>query len=169
MFTRMLRQCIDKLTFIWYNSSKLTEGRVVIMLRLHQREPESFTDMLLDAEYFASLCGFQYPQTLYNEDNSEGHLPLRAPIQDTSDTASIYGMMVWQNKNYIPTIRFTKQAAEVLITIDNHRQLPYPANQRTEAWLTALHYYLSAKDVKGASVKSVEKEAKQKFIERILT
>lgn len=139
------------------------------MLRLHQQEPQSLTNMVLDAEYFASLCGFQYPETQYNSEQTEGHLPLRAPIQHTSDPTAIHGMMVWQNKNYIPSIQFIQDVDCVNIMIENHRQLPYPANQRTEAWLTALHYYLSAKALAGQPINEIEKEAKQKFIERILT
>lgn len=123
-------------------------------------------DILLDSEYFAHYCGFEYPQSEYMSDKGVGILHLTADVKISTENSKVnYGLMVWHNRNYIPIIRIESHDKETHIIIENERQLPYLAKLRTKSWLNGLKNYLETKNEDSDSLQN----SKRIFLEGIHT
>ena len=128
----------------------------------------SLVDVIIDSEYFASLCGFNYPFGDYVEHSREGSIRLVAEVGESGYKKVKYGLMVWHNKNYIPLVHFKESNGTITISIKNKTLLPYPAIQRTEAWLRGLEHYLTTKP-KHQTNEEIENEARMTFLGGIYT
>lgn len=107
---------------------------------------KKFIDILLESEYFASVCGFEYPDGQLFENNKSAKLYLEAKTKKDKNNPRVkHGLMVWHNTNYIPEISLSERNDSVEFEISNEYSLPYPAIKRTEAWLMGLVDYLRSK------------------------
>lgn len=144
-------------------------SEVIFLLKLNiDKYNLTLVDVIIDSEYFASLCGFDYPLGEYVSYKGEGSIRLISKVTESSNGKERYGLMVWHNKNYIPLINFKESEETINISIENKPLLPYPAILRTEAWLEGLEYYLKEKPNHQTN-KEVENKARMKFLEGIYT
>lgn len=136
------------------------------MLELNKNNM-SLVDIIINSEHFASLCGFDYPIGEYKNGQNYGHIHLVAEQRSANHNERIkYGLMVWHNRNYVPEIGFEKTNQFIQIKINNEATLPYPAIQRTKAWLEGLEYFLNNQEAHSTDTK-VEQRARTIFLEGI--
>lgn len=127
----------------------------------------NLVDVLLDAEYFASVCGFDYPIGELSPYRESATMRLVAEARKADNNPRIrYGLMVWHNRNYVPVVSFKETEDTIIIEINNYAKLPYPAISRTKAWLKGLEYYLAYKPDK-KTCRELEKKARTLFLEGI--
>lgn len=134
-------------------------GWVIHVMKLTLTTRYDLVDILLDSEYFASLCGFEYPNSDLDDSKIHGSMKLVSEVnRKDNDKRLIYGLMVWQNKSYIPVIDMNVDDEVLMIKIKNKKELPYPVIKRTEAWLMGLMHYLTSK-LNNENVEEIEKES----------
>lgn len=125
-------------------------------------------DIVLSSEYYASLCGFEYPISLLSEEKRSGHIELLSKVETCYNKENIRcGLMVWHNKLYVPTIETKVVDDGVHISILNERELPYPVIKKTKAWLDGLVYYLKKLEEQENS-EELERTAVKIYEEKVL-
>lgn len=126
----------------------------------------SVATLLVQAEAFASMTGFHYPETTYHRADQSGTFPLEAPVRVHPDNPdSKQGLFIWHNATYTPLVGLTETGTQVTLTLLNRDHLPYPIIQITMAWLHALAYYLEH-DRDKTPERVIEGRAKQEYLSR---
>lgn len=140
---------------------------MVKMIILNSSDVDSFPGLIVDSEYFATLCGFHYPTTDYNDIGKAALLRLEADVGHVNGKMNqVYGLLVWHNRVYKPAIHIREANGQIIIRLINERSLPYPIIQVTKSYMQGLEEYIMKKPSK-RTCNTSENAGKRVFLQSL--